>query len=51
MKAGLLFRLSSFWIGLHWSPANRRLFTKASKMRVPWKSIRLFWMQSSITAW
>lgn len=25
MKAGLLFRLGSFWIGLHWSPANRRL--------------------------
>ncbi|MGN6229138.1 MAG: hypothetical protein ACTHNM_17065 [Dyella sp.] len=25
MKAGLLFRWGSLWIGLHWSPANRRV--------------------------
>lgn len=25
MKAGILFRLGSFWIGAHWSRANRRL--------------------------
>lgn len=23
--AGLLFRWGSLWIGLHWSPANRRI--------------------------
>lgn len=23
-RVGLLFRLSSFWIGAHWSPYNRR---------------------------
>lgn len=25
MKAGLLFRLGSFWIGAHWSSQHRRL--------------------------
>lgn len=25
MKAGILFRLGSFWIGAHWSPFNKRL--------------------------
>lgn len=25
MKAGVLFRLASFWVGAHWSPYNRRL--------------------------
>ena len=25
MKIGILFRWSSFWIGAHWSPYNRRL--------------------------
>ncbi|CAH0343734.1 hypothetical protein RHI9324_05471 [Rhizobium sp. CECT 9324] len=25
MKFGALFRLSSFWMGLHWSPYNQRL--------------------------
>lgn len=25
MKAGVLFRWSSFWIGAHWSPFNKRL--------------------------
>lgn len=25
MKAGLLFRWGSLWIGAHWSPYNRRL--------------------------
>ena len=25
MKAGILFRWGSCWIGAHWSPANRRL--------------------------
>jgi hypothetical protein len=25
VKAGILFRWGSCWIGLHWSPANRRL--------------------------
>lgn len=24
-RAGLLFRLGSCWIGVHWSPSNRRL--------------------------
>jgi hypothetical protein len=24
-RIGLRFRLGSFWIGFHWSPANRRL--------------------------
>lgn len=24
MKAGLLFRWGSLWIGAHWSPAHRR---------------------------
>lgn len=25
MRVGFLPRLSSFWIGVHWSPYNRRL--------------------------
>jgi len=25
VKFGVLFRLSSLWIGVHWSPFNRRL--------------------------
>lgn len=25
MKAGILFRWGSCWIGAHWSPGNRRL--------------------------
>lgn len=25
MKAGVLFRWQSLWIGAHWSPYNRRL--------------------------
>lgn len=25
MKAGILFRLGSAWVGAHWSPYNRRL--------------------------
>lgn len=25
MKAGLIFRLGSAWVGAHWSPYNRRL--------------------------
>lgn len=25
MKIGLLFRMSSFWVGAHWSPYNKRL--------------------------
>ncbi|MFZ2452593.1 MAG: hypothetical protein WAW36_18960 [Methylovulum miyakonense] len=25
MKIGILFRLSSFWVGAHWSPYNQRL--------------------------
>lgn len=25
MKAGLIFRLGSGWVGYHWSPYNRRL--------------------------
>lgn len=25
MKAGLIFRWDSLWIGAHWSPANKRL--------------------------
>lgn len=25
MKAGILFRWGSCWIGFHWSPGNRRL--------------------------
>lgn len=25
MKAGILFRLASFWIGAHWSGFNKRL--------------------------
>ncbi|AGR48101.1 hypothetical protein SmphiM12_469 [Sinorhizobium phage phiM12] len=25
MKAGVLFRLGSLWIGAHWSPHNKRL--------------------------
>lgn len=25
MKAGVLFRLGSLWVGAHWSRANRRL--------------------------
>jgi len=25
MKAGLIVRLASFWVGAHWSPYNRRL--------------------------
>lgn len=25
MKAGILFRLASLWVGVHWSPYNRRL--------------------------
>lgn len=24
MKAGLIFRKGSFWVGAHWSPYNRR---------------------------
>lgn len=24
MKAGIIFRLGSFWVGVHWSPYNRR---------------------------
>lgn len=24
MKAGVLFRLGSAWVGVHWSPYNRR---------------------------
>lgn len=25
MKAGVLFRLGSFWIGAHWAPHHKRL--------------------------
>lgn len=25
MKVGLLLRLGSFWVGAHWSQANKRL--------------------------
>lgn len=25
MKAGIIVRLGSFWLGAHWSPYNRRL--------------------------
>ena len=25
MKTGLLFRTGSFWVGVHWSPYNKRL--------------------------
>lgn len=24
MRVGIIFRLSSFWVGAHWSPFNRR---------------------------
>ena len=25
MKVGILVRLASFWIGVHWSPYNKRI--------------------------
>jgi len=25
MKAGMIFRLASFWVGVHWSPYNKRI--------------------------
>jgi|GEM_PF-3069991 len=36
MKFGLLFRAESWWIGIHWSPYNKRLCINLVPMVTLW---------------
>lgn len=36
MKCGILFRWSSWWIGAHWSPYNRRLCVNLVPLVTVW---------------
>lgn len=40
MKAGILFRAGSFWIGAHWSRANRRLCINLVPCVTLWITLR-----------
>jgi hypothetical protein len=39
MKAGFLFRPGSFWIGVHWSPYNKRFCINVIPMVTLWVTL------------
>jgi hypothetical protein len=40
IRYGVIFRLESWWIGVHWSPKNRRLCINLIPMLTFWISLR-----------
>lgn len=36
MKFGLLFKIESWWVGIHWSPYNKRLCINLLPMFTIW---------------
>lgn len=40
MKYGILFRLSSLWIGVHYSPKNRRFCINLIPMVTLWITLK-----------